>query len=226
MLPEKVEPFLFRIRPLRPFYRRSEHRSIRFSVGHEVSRNERLRRIILWAPESRRLRVGTHFFAENRNKPPSEISNARPSEDFRRVVARETFYQIWNKVYPGLSLSSASQLNTNSAGDWGQTEWDRTNSVSAQLEEDDSSNILRNAVIFPFFPLKVRNIACNYHDDWITVKGCPILTKCPSLLRPWWTGNESPLSLKLWTAYHLQSYSPTLLRARLYRELRHTFKTI
>ena len=34
--------------------------------------------------------------------------------------------------------------------------------------------------------------APDYRNYLTAVQSCPILTRCPSLLRPWWTGSEPP----------------------------------
>ena len=44
----------------------------------------------------------------------------------------------------------------------------------------------------PFPPTKKekRDAAYDYVNYWITEKGCPNLSQCRSLLRPWWMGSE------------------------------------
>ena len=37
---------------------------------------------------------------------------------------------------------------------------------------------------------KKRDAAYDYLQYWITIKGCPSITQCHSLLRPWWMGTE------------------------------------
>ena len=43
-----------------------------------------------------------------------------------------------------------------------------------------------------------KGSASDYCNYWIAAQGCPIMTQCPSLIRPWWMGSESPGPCSTW----------------------------
>ena len=56
-----------------------------------------------------------------------------------------------------------------------------------------------SALIYLTCMLHRGSTAYDNRNYSIAVRGCPIWTQCPSILRPGWMGSESPLSLSTWS---------------------------
>ena len=51
----------------------------------------------------------------------------------------------------------------------------------------------------PPYPALIERYTASNYCNYLIVQGFPTLTQCHSLLRPWWLGSESTLSLSIWS---------------------------